>query len=148
MKTSISKQVKKFLKNKDIWGVTCGYLYRNGILLYHWNSTDQSRKEEHLFLPFQEGEAPVFNYNHGKDFSRIVFLNPTLLLQDIDRIDIYFNNSSDNAKKKDISYNTLTITYKNGMRVRLDEVSYEGSTYFHSSEFCIQTEGESIYKVA
>ena len=97
---------------------TCGYIYTDGISIVwddrHYYKGKEFRSEKQESFP---GEVKVYT-NNGTFEGRLVMHNPTLLMEPIDNIHIYYGNTSETMKEMNLSCTTVQIQYKNGMQIR------------------------------
>lgn len=128
MDTATKKAIKK-----DRFG-TCGYIYRDGIAIM-W-------KDKHTYKgeTFEKERSATFpqeiriSSNTEEFTGRLVIHNATLLLDGIEWIEIYRNNSSQSMKEKGLTCDTVTLHTKSGMRIQ------ENIFPFISADICIQND--------
>ena len=134
----LDAKAKKILK-KEIFANVCGYVYTDGFIVkYTEKHTHKGKEYNNDIVHKIPGEIPVY-YSNGtqKKFEgRLVFHNPTLLLDGIKSIRIYLNNSSENMKNMSLTCTTITIETESGLKIHEDQF------HFLSSDITIQDDSK------
>lgn len=106
---------------------TCAYIYRDGIVVsgeeVHHHKGKRYSDDFNLVYPFVN--IPIYVTHKdadGKDKfdGRLVIHDPSVLLDGIDRIEIYYGNTTDKMKHMNLSCNTVTIFTNSGIRISQD----------------------------
>ena len=117
----------------------CGYVYRDGVVFKERRACKSGKQR------FEKEFVHIFAYNipiyvtHPCDVKfvgRLVFHNPTLLIDGIKEIRIYFQNSSDNTKARGITLDTVTLITQSGLQI------HENIYDFISSDIKIQNDSK------
>jgi hypothetical protein len=117
---------------------TCAYVYNDGVAVRtietHRYKGERFTKEN---VKVFECDVPI-TYRNGsisKFSGRLVFHNPTLLLDGIKEITIWMHNQSESMKEKGISCDTVHVITGSGVKINEDIFP------FLSSDICIQDTG-------
>ena len=130
----LETKIKKVIR-KDSCS-TCAYVYLDGVAVReverHWHKGKEF-SSENTYL--QKGEIKIFISNsngEGPFKGRLVFHNPTLLLDGIDHIHIYRNNKSQKMEEIGLTCDTVTVVTNGGIKI------HEDIHHFMSADICIQ----------
>jgi len=117
----------------------CGYVYRDGVVFKEKRACKSKRQRfEKEFVRIFSCDIPIY-VTHPYDVKfvgRLVFFNPTLLIDGIREIRIYFQNGSDNTRDRGITLDTITLVTQSGLQIRED--IYD----FISSDIKIQNDSD------
>jgi hypothetical protein len=117
----------------------CGYVYRDGVVFKERRACKSGKQRfEKEFVHIFASDIPIY-VPHPCDVKfvgRLVFHNPTLLIDGIKEIRIYFQNSSDNTKARGITLDTVTLITQSGLQI------HENIYDFISSDIKIQNDSK------
>jgi hypothetical protein len=118
---------------------TCAYVYRDGVAVRtiesHTYKGERFTKEIVKTFPC---EVPIYfkNGSSGQTFTgRLVFQNPTLILDGIKDVGIWLHNQSETMKERGLSCDTVTVHTGSGVQI------HEDIFPFLSSDIVIQNDG-------
>jgi hypothetical protein len=114
----------------------CGYIYPDGLLVKEKvHGTLRGKSVEREIWHAIPGPIPiVITSRDGPTVGRIVAHNPTVLLDGVTRVEVYYGNASDKMKDRGMTCDTITLVTDRGARHRSDIFN------FISSDFTIQPE--------
>ena len=129
----IDAKAKRIIKKNNMG--TCGYIYKDGIVIKtvesHIYKGNEFRKDIIHKIP---GVVKIYYTDSGKESfqGRLVMHNASLMLDGIESIKICLNNKSETMKKLNLTCNTITIKTESGLKI------YENQFSFLNSDITIQ----------
>jgi hypothetical protein len=120
---------------------TCGYIYNDGIVIKHeqeFKAKGYEFKKE--FIDIFPCDIPIFYRNRNdktlssRFIGRIIAFNATLLINGVNRVEIYEGNTSESMKAKGLTCTTITLTTGDGMKIKDDKFSFLSSCLEHQDE--------------
>ena len=121
----------------------CAYIYTDGVILVEERNCKSGKQTftkqfSHIF----PADIPIWitnplNTMKSESFiGRLVIHNPSILIDGIEHIEIYFNNKSNTMESMGITCHTVTIRTQSGMKIR------EHIFPFLSADIAIQNESK------
>jgi hypothetical protein len=108
------------------------YIYPDGILVRETvRGTLRGKPVERGIWHQVPGKIPIVttSYKTPDKVARIVVHEPTVLLDGVSRVEVYFNNASEALRERGMSCDTLTLVTDNGARHRTDIFSFLASDF-------------------
>jgi len=129
---------KMFQKQFD----SCAYIYTDGVILKESRQCKSGKESfkksfNHIF----PCNIPIYithkrHEYESKFIGRLVISNPSLLIDGIEHVEIYFDNSSQSSREKGIHIDTVHLHTQSGMEIR------ENQLPFLSGDITIQNESK------
>jgi len=119
----------------------CAYVHTDGVVFIEERTCKSGKQEfSKTFNHIMAANIPIYITNHRYSMTnerfigRLVLHNPTLLIDGIKQVEIYYNNKSESMVQKGLTCDSVTITTNSGMKI------HQNIFTFISSDIVIQNE--------
>ncbi len=109
---------------------SCAYIYTDGVVLREERQCKSGKETfrkhfTHLF----PCSIPIYitHKRHEKEsnfIGRLVISNPSLLIDGVDHVEIYFDNSSQSSREKGLYIDTIHLHTQSGMEIRENQLTF------------------------